>query len=169
MEQVRALLGDQVRLCHSLFEEYEPDRKFAAVVAANVLEHVEAPVALLRRARTWLQPGGAIHIVVPNGRSLHRRIGVHMGILSNLREFSDRDMLLGHRRLYTQEELLGDVRAAGLSPIRVEGIFLKLLSNAQLSSWDVTLLRALFEIGRELPDYCAEIYVECRPDHGAMC
>jgi len=45
----------------------------------------------------------------------------------------------------------------------VEGFFLKPLSNEQMKDWDSKLLEAFFLIGKELPEYCSDIYVLCSP------
>ena len=42
---------------HSLFEAYEPNTAFDAIVLGHVLEHVENPRDLLARAGRWLAPG----------------------------------------------------------------------------------------------------------------
>jgi hypothetical protein len=42
------------------------------------------------------------------------------------------------------------------------GNFLEPLSDAQMSDWDEKLLDAFFALGLELPELCAEIYLECQ-------
>ena len=44
----------------------------------------------------------------------------------------------------------------------MEGILLKPLSNAQMETLERRLVAALFAVGREHPETCAEIYVRCR-------
>lgn len=46
-----------------------------AVVLWHVLEHLEDPLAALRRIRSWLRPGGVLLLGVPNRASLQARIG----------------------------------------------------------------------------------------------
>jgi hypothetical protein len=55
--------------------------------------------------------------------------------------------------------LLADVNGAGLQVVRRQGIFLKILSNAQMEKLDTKLIEALFVVGRELPDFCSNIYI----------
>ncbi len=73
IEQVRRLVKGNVEFQLSLFEDFTPRGKFDSVIMASVLEHVADPVHLLRTVSAWLSAKGAIHIIVPNAESLHRR------------------------------------------------------------------------------------------------
>jgi 2-polyprenyl-3-methyl-5-hydroxy-6-metoxy-1,4-benzoquinol methylase len=159
----QATASDNVTFYCSLFEDFEPNGKFSSILMSCILEHVHEPTSLLKRAREWLTQEGLIHIVVPNAEALNRRIGKAMGMLKRLEELHQRDLRMGHQRVYSRSTLAVDIEAAGLEVVRWDGIFLKPLSDAQIRDWDEKLLDAFFEIGKELPEYCTEIYAECRP------
>lgn len=144
---------------HALWETWEPDEPFTDVVCVCALEHVEDPIAVARRAASWLAPGGRFHVVVPNADSLHRHVGVAMGMLPELTALSDSDHRIGHRRVYDIATLERDLRIAGFERRHWQGIFLKVLSNAQMLGWDWSLVRALHEVGQRFPAHCAELYV----------
>ena len=58
-------------------EELEPSAGgdgFAAIVLADVLEHVEDPVAAIRRCRELLRPGGVLCVVTPDPASATARL-----------------------------------------------------------------------------------------------
>lgn len=163
-ETKRRISQNNVSFFVSLFEEFEPEDSFDDVIMASILEHVDAPVKLLRKVKGWLNPEGRIHITVPNANSLHRRIGKLMGMLKDTTALSERDIKLKHRRVYTKELLEQHVRQAGLTIKHSEGIYLKPLSNSQMQSWDRNLVDAFYEIGKELPlDWCAKLYFCCAP------
>ena len=84
-----------------------------------------------------------LHIVVPNAYSLHRRLALAMGIISKVTDFSERDIVLGHRRVYIKNLLLSHLRKAGLRSISFEGILLKPLPNAQMDKWDQKIICAV--------------------------
>lgn len=163
-ETKRKINQDNVSFFVCLFEEFKPENLFDDIIMASILEHVTDPVKLLRKVKGWLNQEGRIHITVPNANSLHRRIGKIMGMLREITDFSERDKKLGHRRVYTKGLLQQHVREAGLTIQHSEGIFLKLLSNSQMQSWDKNLIAAFYEISKELPpDWCAKIYLCCNP------
>jgi 2-polyprenyl-3-methyl-5-hydroxy-6-metoxy-1,4-benzoquinol methylase len=157
-------LGDNITGHTSMFEEFEPTEKFTTIVMSHVLEHVQDPVAVLARAKEWLAPGGRIIIVVPNADSLHRRLGVKLGMLDDITTLNDQDIEIGHRRVYTREALDNDIAATGMQSVTKGGIFLKLLSNNQMLSFeDPALVDGMFELGKDFPQWCSEIYSVCIP------
>jgi 2-polyprenyl-3-methyl-5-hydroxy-6-metoxy-1,4-benzoquinol methylase len=158
-EKVR---GTHVRFFHSLFESYEPDRHYDAVIASHVLEHVEDPVAVLKRMKTWIEASGTIFAFVPNANSIHRHLGVAMGLAKNVYELSERDRMVNHRRVYDASTLAADIRAAGLEPGELQGVLVKPFHNAMMESLPQPMIEGFLELGRRLPQHAADIYYECR-------
>jgi 2-polyprenyl-3-methyl-5-hydroxy-6-metoxy-1,4-benzoquinol methylase len=148
---------------HAYFEEFQPARLFNTIVMEHILEHIEQPVALLKRARAWLAADGVMLLGVPNGHSIHRLAAVKMGLLSNPCQLNDRDHALGHRRVYTPDSFREDVEAAGLQIVERGGVFFKPLSNGQIQEhWTEQMLQGFYELGKDFPDHAAELYVVCR-------
>ena len=82
-----------------------------------------------------------------------------MGMLESLHSFSERDRKFGHRCVYDFNTLQQDIEKAELRVLHKEGVFLKPLPNAQLMSWKQEILDALYAVGKEVPELCAEIYM----------
>jgi 2-polyprenyl-3-methyl-5-hydroxy-6-metoxy-1,4-benzoquinol methylase len=163
IDYVKNLLkSNKCKFFVSLFEDFKPQEKFDDIIMANILEHVNDPINILQGAKKWLKKNGRIHILVPNAKSLHRRIGKELGIIKKLDDFSELDKKIEHRRVYTEESLRKDVSKAGLKTVFTEGIFLKPLSQAQISNWGKKVLDAFLKVGEEFPDeYCSTIYLIC--------
>ena len=47
-------------------ESYNPEKRFSAITMFDVLEHLLDPVAVLKRLRLMLRPGGQLILSVPN-------------------------------------------------------------------------------------------------------
>ncbi len=147
---------------HALFEAYEPRQQFNTVIAEHILEHVEDPVALLRKTKGWLARGGKLVLGVPNANSIHRLVAVKMGLLRHPCELNQRDHILGHRRVYTRQTLTDDLKAAGLRIVEMGGVFFKPLSNQQIQDhWTDEMIQGFYELGKDFAEHAAELYAVC--------
>lgn len=146
----------------TLFEEFEAEEKFDVLLGNHILEHVDDPVGIMKQARKSMKPGAKAIFSVPHADSLHRRIGVEMGLLKVRNELNAQDHQLGHRRVYTIPEFEADIKAAGFKIIETRGYMIKLVSNAQMKGWSRELLDAIFQISLTAPsEICSNIAVIC--------
>lgn len=165
LQNARDTFGRRVTCYESFFEDFVPPRRFQTVVATHVLEHVHDPVRVLKQAHHWLAPGGRILVVVPNATSLHRRIGVRLGALKSLYDFSARDIDVGHQRVYDLPRLRADALAAGFQIVHTWGFLLKILPVASMTEFSPALIRALFDLADELPpEMAADIGLVLQPN-----
>lgn len=59
--------------CVATLDDLSPEEAFPVITMHHVLEHLEAPVAVLEQCRDRLAGGGRLVVEVPNYRSLERR------------------------------------------------------------------------------------------------
>jgi trans-aconitate methyltransferase len=147
----------------SMWEDYEPTELFSDIVAFNALEHVPDPVGLIRRIAGWLRPSGRLHVVVPNGLSLHRLVGVEMGLQPDPLTLTAGDRAQGHLTNYTLDSLLADLGRGHMSVLAWEPIFLKVVANRQMLDWPEDLIWGLHAAARRVPEHAAELYAVCTP------
>jgi len=160
---VRARGLPNVTVVETLFEDFVSDQTYHTIVMAHFLEHVEDPRRLLQTAGRLLDPDGAILITVPNGGSLHRRVGVLSGMLDARTDLTPADHSIGHRRVYEADTLRAEVEGAGLRVDRLVGHFCKPLSNTQMQELSPEAQAAFLALGDELPpQFASELFVECR-------
>jgi hypothetical protein len=86
------------------------------VICLNVLKHLADDLACLGNIHSTLQPGGRAIILVPEGQKLIGQI----------------DVVLGHRRRYSREQLRARMQEAGFS---VEQILTSIASRARPGFW----------------------------------
>ncbi|MCZ8353218.1 MAG: class I SAM-dependent methyltransferase [Cyclobacteriaceae bacterium] len=151
---------NNVRKFHSLIENFESDKEYDTIIMSHVLEHIEEPIKNLGRIKSWLKEKGRLLIAVPNALSLHRMAAVEMGLLKNEYQLNERDLQLGHFRVYDLETLSTHLREAGFKITNKGGYFLKPLSNNQIEkNWDDKMIHAFYLLGNKFPTHCAEIYI----------
>ncbi len=153
--------NEQVRIIHSMFSEFVPDTSYDTIIAGDILRYITDPVEFLRRLASSLATDGVMIITVPNSFSLHRRIGTLMRLEDHPFDANARDQQVGNLRTYDRYRLRSEILKAGLSIAELRGCFLKPLSSAQMQDWDDRLLRALLEVGDELPDFAWFLYAIC--------
>lgn len=147
------------------FEDYfvKDENKFNAILANHVLEHIDDPVSFLKHSKTWLKNDGIAFFTVPNASSLHRRIGVELGMLESVYDLSEQDRLVGHKRVYDKNQLDNDLLNGGYSIIRQGGFNLKLISQKQMLGWSHDLHDAIFKISLNCPeDICSNLFTLCK-------
>lgn len=161
-------LGDKIEFHHALFETVTLPRKYDNIVLTHVLEHLDDPVAVMRRVNDeWLADGGRFFLVCPNANAPSRQIAVKMGLITHNAAVTPAEAAHGHRITYSLDTLERDATAAGLRVVHRSGIFFKALANFQ---WDRLLqtdiispeyLEGCYALGHQYPDLCSSIYLMC--------
>lgn len=168
MDTARQEFGDRIKYVNSLFEEAVLPSKYDNIVLTHVLEHIDDPVALLKRINDeWLSDTGRFFLVCPNANAPSRQIAVKMGLITHNAAITPAEAEHGHRITYSLDTLERDAKAAGLKVVHRSGIFFKALANFQ---WDRLLgtdiispayLEGCYELGHHYPDLCSSIFLMC--------
>lgn len=144
----------------SWFEEFSPSRKYDTIIMEHVLEHIEHPVEVLLKVKEWLKKDGVLIIGVPNAKSIHRLAAVKMGLLQSEYQLNERDIALGHYRVYDMERFKGDVLGAGFLIQHSGGVFFKPVSNGQIQTeWTEQMIEGFYQLGKDFPEHTAEIFI----------
>jgi 2-polyprenyl-3-methyl-5-hydroxy-6-metoxy-1,4-benzoquinol methylase len=160
-------VGDSAKFVLDRFENFEPPAAYDAIFFLHTLEHIDQPVALLRRIGTWLSKSGRLFLAVPNAHAASRQIAVGMGLISHATAVTEGEALHGHQRTYCLDTLKRDVRAAGLDIVDFGGILFKPLANFQFDELlerqviKSDYLEGCFVLGKQYPDLCASVYAVC--------
>jgi 2-polyprenyl-3-methyl-5-hydroxy-6-metoxy-1,4-benzoquinol methylase len=156
----RTISSPKLTTVASMFEDLALERRFDTVMLGHILEHVDDPQRVIAVARRHLAPGGVLVADVPNAHSIHRHVGVKLGLLGKVTDLNEADVRIGHQRVYTPDRFRTEFDNAGLRVVAEGGFFMKPLSNAQMEQLlTPEQLRAFFDVGREFPKLAAEIYI----------
>lgn len=152
----------RVEIAESYFETFDTTERFDVIVFGYILEHVDDPVLILKHFRRFLAPGGRMFVSVPNAEVLNRRLGYLAGMLPDMQQLSEHDLLLGHKRYYTVDSLRKDVEEAGYTIRRLEGIYLKPLSTSQMVSLNLSeeIIQAFCLAAIDYPELSCGILAE---------
>jgi len=168
IDKAKEMLGDSVVFYNDQIEFLKLPKKYDNIILSHVLEHLDNPVAILKRINNeLLAPTGRLFLVCPNANAPSRQIAVKMGLVTHNSAVTQSEAEHGHRRTYALDTLERDVVAAGLKVVHRSGIFFKALANFQ---WDRLLqtdivsreyLEGCFKLGQQYPDLCSSIFILC--------
>lgn len=151
IEKNKLKYKNKINFHHSLFEDFIPKKKYDLILATNILEHVDNPDLVLKLLYKWSGKNTLIAVTVPNCDSIHRRLAVHMGLQKKRDTLSPRDLLVGHQRVYSYNQINSQLKKNRFMIIKKTGFLLKILSNSQLLKFDKNLIDALYKISKDLP------------------
>jgi len=92
------------------FFDFKDNRKFDLITFNRVLEHVIDPVAMLKKAKDFLQADGLIYIEVPDGET-----AVSFG-------FDREEFTIDHPNIFSYLSLVFAIKKAGLKPLFIQRI-----------------------------------------------
>lgn len=171
--QARAISGNAGRVVvhEATIEEVAPnlrDQHFDFILLSSLIHEVRQPLDLLRAVHSLCSHDTIVHANVPNARSLHNRLGLHMGIIPHVFVKSPLADRMQRTSTYDAASLSALAAEAGFKTESHGSYFLKPFTNDQMQQMldqriiGVDVLDALFEVNREFTDVGAEIYVNLR-------
>ena len=166
----KSTLNSKVTFVNSCFETAELSEKYNNIIMTHVLEHIDDPVAVLKRVNDeWLSDDGRFFLVCPNANAPSRQIAVKMGLISHNDAITEAEAAHGHMITYSLDTLERDATQAGLKVVHRSGIFFKALANFQfdmiLQKTEEILspeyLEGCYQLGQVYPDLCSSIFLLC--------
>ncbi len=153
-----------VQLQHTYFEDYQTENKYDSIGMGFILEHVENPLLILIKYKSFLRGGGSLFIGVPNAASLHRLLALEAGLIDDIHALSTQDIAFGHRRNLTNEEWLALFSEAGYTVQRNEGLYLKPFTTKQIQSLtlDERVYSALGKLAMSYPGISNACFFELK-------
>ena len=139
----------------------KPESGYDMILLSGLLHETSKPNVLIEAAKKIISTDGVLVITVPNANSFHRLLAVEMGIISDSKELSDRNKLLGQPLIYDEEKLITLLRSSGFKVIDCDGYFAKFLNNEHMQVLKEMLgdnfVDGLDKLGQNFPKNAAEI------------
>ena len=155
---------NDIKFHHSTVEDFDTDQRFDSIFLINTLEHVDDAISVLNTVNKLLSVNGRLYILVPNADAPSRQIAVLMGLIDTNNSVTKSEYDHGHRRTYSFDTLIRDVRSCELGIQSLGGIIFKGLANYQM---DLALekniisqayIEASYKLGQLYPKLTASLY-----------
>ena len=169
----RECLDDKVSIYNGFAEDISEEIKkaeeeFDFIIISSLLHEVEDPKRLLSGIRSLCADHTMVHINVPNANSLHRLIAFENGMIADIHEQSAQQILMQRHRTYDMQLLVKEVSDAGFCIEDNGSYFIKPFTHTQMQKCldagiiDGHVLEGLEKLVKYLPEFGAEIYINCR-------
>jgi trans-aconitate methyltransferase len=152
-----------VIIINRTFEDVVLERKYDCVILSSVLHMIKDDFAVLDKIHYLCDERNIVHINVPNRYSMHRILGVNMGMLSDVSSLSKKDIKYGHKRIYNNADLLGLVSSAGFDVRFYKTYMMKPFNEEKMSCIaDERVLSGLEKMIDWFPENGCEIMLEAK-------
>ncbi|MBR1729366.1 MAG: methyltransferase domain-containing protein [Selenomonadaceae bacterium] len=166
--------GGTINIVNGFFEERYNElqqKHFDFILCSGLLHEVENPKKLLSAIFSVADKDSIIHINVPNAKSFHRLLALESGLISSLKEFSDRNKMMQQHSVFDLEDLKNlIVEIAFKNQNEVEFLdsgsyFLKPFTHSQMAAclsnriFGEQVLEGFYKIVKYMPELGCEIYV----------
>tara|TARA_Y100001935_G_C17202986_1_gene456002 strand:+ start:14 stop:721 length:708 start_codon:yes stop_codon:yes gene_type:complete len=132
---------------------------YDVIFGNHVLEHVISPNRVLIKLKRKLKKDGKAIFTVPNSNSIHRYIGVEMGIIKTLKSFTENDKLLLHQRVYNSTLFKRHILKSKFKILKIGYYNFKISSQKNMSKIDNKNLYELFKLSLKMNSkYSSNIY-----------
>lgn len=161
---VKKNIKDIRNFFNCFLEELETNNKYDVILCAGIIHHIENPKNFLKVVGGFLNPNGVILATVPNITSLHRRIGVRMGLLKDEYGDSERNKKFHQFGRYDIDKFKTLFIDSGFKILEYYGYMIKPFSSEIMARIKLNnkQIKAMFEIGKEFQNISSQIFVAAK-------
>lgn len=140
------------------------------IICSGLLHELEDPAEMVEYIRNSCNKDTIVHINVPNARSFHRLCAYYAGIISDIQEFSEQNIIFQQHSVFTMESLNKMVTEKGLKVVDSGSYFIKPFTHKQMQQMleeeiiTEKVLDGLYALSNDLSDFGAEIFINCQAD-----
>jgi 2-polyprenyl-3-methyl-5-hydroxy-6-metoxy-1,4-benzoquinol methylase len=164
LERARARGLSRVEWVQHDIETFVSERRFDHLVATNVIHELADPIAFLAHSRDQLAASGELHLSLQNPWSIHRLVGIDLGLIADAREVSAQGRELHTREIWDADELAALAAQVGLVEADRAGVMLKPLPNHLMAQLPDQILAGFVAVADRFPRHCSMSYLVFR--HG---
>lgn len=138
------------------------------IVCSGLLHEVTHPENILQSIVKLCENNTVIHINVPNVYSLHRLLGMEIGIIQNVFDKTENNKQFQQNTNFDMQKLEDMVQNSGMDVIEKGGCFIKPFSHKQMQEMldmkiiNEEILEGLYNMTTYIPQFASEIYVNCK-------
>ena len=157
---------EKVKIINDYMENYvnEENIEYDLIICSSLLHEVNSQDALLEQIKKFCSEKTIVHINVPNANSFHRLLAKEMHLIEDVHDFSQRDNLRQHTKVFDLEQLELALNRSGFEAIKKGSYFVKPFTHDQMmacmneSIITDQMLDGLNAMTKYMPEYGSDIY-----------
>ncbi len=170
IDLVKPKSNSNVTLISGFFEDVfnQLPYEYDAIICSGLLHEVSNPHRLLETIVKVCERKTYVYLSVPNARSFHRLLGKEMGMIADIHEFTDANIVAQQNTVFDSESFKKLIVECGLKIETFWTWFIKPFSHRQMSEMqengiiDEKVLDALENMTRYIPDLGSEMFAKCK-------
>lgn len=165
--------GKNIEKINSRIEEViiNFDKFFDIVILSSLIHEIENPVHFLSLVKDTVKKNGKILVVTNNKQSIHRILGVNLGLLTNLNSKTDTEKIMQQKTgAFSKIDLEILVKNCEMKITRIETFSPKILPHSMMKDAldsgciDEKFLDQMYALIQWIPDFGSEIIMELVKD-----
>lgn len=157
---------EKVQIINQYMEEYSDneDIRYDLIICSSLLHEVNNQSTLLNQIKNLCNEETIVHINVPNALSFHRLLAKEMHLIEDVHEFSNRDIMRQHTKVFDLLQLEELLSNHGFEVIKKGSYFIKPFTHDQMmvsmNANVITekMLEGLNAMTKYMPEYGSDIY-----------
>ena len=150
------------------FDENIKNQGLDFVICASLLHELENPKMLVQDICNISNENTHVLINVPNANSFHRVLAMNMGLIKEVKEFSDRNIYFQQHSVFDMNDIVQLVSECGFDVEDKGYLFIKPFTHSQMFEMiknhiiDERVLDGLYKMTDMYPELGSEIWILCR-------
>ena len=161
-------LKNKIVLYNAPYYSKGTKNNYDMIICSGLLHELEDATNMISEIYKDCGKDTIVHFNVPNARSLHRLCAFHAGIIKNIDDLSERNVVLQQHSVFTKESLRDILICYNFDIIEGGSYFIKPFTHDQMEMMitngiiSENILDGLYKMSDELPEYGCEIYFNCK-------
>jgi SAM-dependent methyltransferase len=148
-----------------LIEDFKINFNFDFIIVSSLLHEIEDLGVFFQKLKSISSKETILYFNMPNSNSFHRVLALHMGLISDLKEFSVSNIKYQTQRVFNIKDLEKTMSENGFQILDKGSYFIKPFTHTQMQCMidkniiDQGVLEGLNNLSKSLPDFGSEIFI----------
>lgn len=139
--------------------------KFDFIICSSLLHEIENQIDFLNAIKGNCRKGSLVYFCVPNANSFHRILAARMGIIKDVLQITERNVILQQNNVFDKKILISMLEKCGFEIKETGTFFIKPFTHSQMFKAlnekiiDEKVIEGLYNCSKDFSENGSELYV----------